>query len=123
MRCPTHALDVDAVEQHRQLGCVHLDRAPVAREARCAKSTDLEPFVIEDQAATIPKENLAAVAAAPQKNEQMPGEEIHPPLPSHDAAQPVVPSAEVHRLNREIDPNTRRKCQHSYRSLPTSAAT
>jgi hypothetical protein len=53
----------------------------------------------------------------------VPGEEIHAPLPSHDAAQPVVPSAEIDGLNREIDPNTRRKCQHAERSLPTSAAT
>lgn len=118
-----HPLDVDAVEQHRQLGGVHLERTAIAREARRAKSTDLEPLVIEDQPAAIPKENLAAVAAAPQKNEQMPGEKIHPPLPSHDTAQPVVPATEVHRLNCEIDPNTRRKCQHGFRSLPTSAAT
>ena len=39
----------------------------------------------------------------------MPGEEIHPPLPSNDAAQAIVPAAEIHRLNCEIDPNTRRK--------------
>jgi hypothetical protein len=52
----------------------------------------------------------------------MPGEEIHAPLPSHDATQPVVPAAEIDRLNREIDPNTRRKRQHDYRSLLTSAA-
>jgi hypothetical protein len=123
MRCPPHPLHVDAVEQHRQLGGVHLDRAAVAREARCAKTTKLEPFVIENEAATIPKKNFAAVAAAPQKDEQMPGEEIHSPLPANDATQPVVPAAEIHGLNGEIDPNTRRKCQHGYRSLQTSAAT
>jgi hypothetical protein len=123
MSCPPHPLHVDAVEQHGQLGGVHLDRAAIAREARRSKSTELEPLVIEDEAATIPKQNLAAIAAAPQKNEQMPGEEIHAPLPSHDAAQPVVPAAEIDRLNREIDPNTRWKSQHDYRSLPTSAAT
>ena len=123
MSCPPHPLHVDAVEQHRQLGGVHLDRAAIAREAWCSKSTELEPFVIEDEAATIPKQNLAAIASAPQKDEQMPGEEIHSPLPTNDATQPVVPAAEIHGLNREIDPNTRRKCQHACRSLPTSAAT
>jgi hypothetical protein len=34
-----------------------------------------------------------------------------------------VPAAEIDRLDRKIDPNTRWKCQHAYRSLPTSAAT
>jgi len=68
---PTH---VDAVEQHRQLGGVHLDRAPVVSEAWSTKSALLEPFVIQNEAAAVPKKNFAAVSSAPQKHKQMPGE-------------------------------------------------
>lgn len=112
MHGASHPLHVDAVEQHGQLGGVHLERAPIAGEARRSKSATLEPLVIEDQAATIPKKDLAAVAAASQEDEQVPGEEIHSPLATNDAAQPVVPAAEIHGCNRQIDPNTRRQRQH-----------
>ena len=89
-------------------------RAPAAALSRAPAAAPRAPAAAQ---------NFAAVGAASQKDEQMPGEEIHAPLPTNDAAQAVVPAAEVHRLDREIDPNTRWKCQQGYRSLPTSAAT
>ena len=103
---PTH---VDAVEQHGQLGGVHLDRAPVLSEPWCAKSATLEPFVIENEAAAIPKQDLAAVGSTPQKHEQMPGEQVHAPLPTDNAAQAVVATTKIDWLDREIDPNARRQ--------------
>jgi hypothetical protein len=108
---PPNPPHIDAVEQHRQLGGVHLDRAAVAREAWRSKFPALQPLIIEDKAATIPKQNLATIATSPQKNKQMPGEQVHPPLPANDATQAVVTAAEIDRLNRKIDPNTRRKRQ------------
>ena len=101
---PTH---VDAIEQHGQLGGVHLDRAPVVSEAWSTKTAFLEPFVIDDEAAAIPKQDLAAVSSTPQKHEQMPGEQIHAPLPADNAAQAVVAPTKIDWLDREIDPNTR----------------
>ncbi len=47
LRTPNPA-HVDAVEQHRQLGGIHLDRAPVMSEAWGTKPAFLEPFVIEN---------------------------------------------------------------------------
>ena len=101
---PTH---IDAIEQHGQLRGVHLDRAPVVSEAWGTKTAFLEPFVIENEAAAIPKQDLAAVSSTPQKHEQMPGEQIHAPLPTDNAAQPVVAPTKIDWLDREIDPNAR----------------
>ena len=101
---PTH---VDAIEQHGQLRGVHLDRATIMSEPRSAKSAALKPFVIENEAATIPKQDLATIASAPEKYEQMPGKQVHAPLPSDNAAQAVVATTKVDWLDGEIDPNTR----------------
>jgi hypothetical protein len=102
---PTH---VDAIEQHGQLRRVHLDRAPVVGEAWSAKSATLKPFVIENEAAAVPKQDFTTVRSAPQKHKQMAGEEVHAPLPTDYAAQAVVATTKIHGLNCEIDPNTRR---------------
>jgi len=99
---------IDAIEQHGQLRGVHLDRAAVVSEAWSAKSATLEPFVIENEAAAIPKQDFAAVSSTPQKHEQMPGEQVHAPLPADDAAQTVMATTKIHGLDCEIDPNTRR---------------
>jgi len=101
---PTH---VDAVEQHRQLGGVHLDRSPVVSDAGSTKSALLEPFVIKNEAAAIPEKNFATVSSASKKHEQMPGEQVHAPLPTDNAAQAVVATTKVDWLDREIDPNAR----------------
>jgi len=101
---PTH---VDAIEQHGQLRGVHLDRAPVASEARRTKTAFLKPFVIENESAAIPKQDLAAVSSTPQEHEQMPGKQVHTPLPANNAAQAVVAPTKIDWLDREIDPNAR----------------
>jgi hypothetical protein len=49
MSCSPHPLHVDAVEQHGQLGGIHLDRAAIAREARRSKSTELKALVTQDE--------------------------------------------------------------------------
>jgi hypothetical protein len=99
--------DVDAIKQHGELRGVHLDRAPVVSEAWSTKTAFLKPFVIENEAAAIPKQDLAAVSSTPQKHEQMPGEQIHAPLPADNAAQAVVAPTKIDWLDREIDPNAR----------------
>lgn len=112
MSSASHPLHVDAVEQHGQLGGVHLDRAAIVGEAWRSKSAALEPLVVNDQASAVPKQDLAAVTTTPQEDEQMPGEEVHSPLSTNDAAQTVMPAAKINGLNRKIDPNARRKRQH-----------
>ena len=100
-----NATHVDAVEQHGQLSGVHLDRATIMSEPWRAKSATLEPFVIENEAAAIPKQDLAAVTTTPQKHEQMPGEQVHAPLPTDNAAQAIVATAKIDWLDCEVDPN------------------
>ncbi len=99
---PTH---IDAIEQHSQLRSVHLHRTAIVGDPRSLKSATLEPLVIENEPASIPKEDLAAVATTPQKHEQMPREQVHAPLSANDAAQAVVTTAKIDWLDGEIDPN------------------
>ena len=102
---PTH---VDAIEQHSQLRGVHLDRATVVGDPRRSETALLETLVIENETATVPKQDLAAVASTPQKYEQMAGEQVHSPLPAHDATQAIVTTAKVDWLNCEVNPHARR---------------
>ncbi len=103
---PTH---VDAIEQHGQLRGVHLDRTTIIGDARSAKAPFLQALVIENEAAAIPEQDFAAVAPAPQKYEEMPGEQVHAPLPADNAAQAVVATTKIDWLDREVDPNARRQ--------------
>ena len=80
---PTH---VDAIEQHGQLRGVHLDGTPIVSNSRSTKAAFLETLVIENESAAIPKQDLAAVSSTPQKHEQMPGKQVHAPLPADNAA-------------------------------------
>src|SRR5579863_9570405 len=95
-----HRYDVDSVEQHRQLSGVERDGGRFVGHARQAKSPALETLVIEDEATPIPEEDLAAVGAAAQKNEEMATVEIELPLPVDDGRQPVVPPSHVHLTGR-----------------------
>lgn len=103
-----HPPNIDAVEQHRELGRVHLDRSTILGEARRSESPALQPLVIENEPASIPKQNLAAIATAPQEHEQVSGKEVHFPLTTHDAAQAIVAPAEIDWLNRQVDAYARR---------------
>jgi hypothetical protein len=104
----SNSTHVDAIEQHGQLRGVHLDRAAVVSEAWSTKSTTLEPLVIENETAAVPKQDLAAVSSTPQKHEQMAGEQVHAPLPADNAAQTVMATTKIHGLDCEIDANARR---------------
>ena len=105
---PTH---VNAIEQHCQLRRVHLDRSTIVGYARRTKAAFFQTFVIEDEATAIPKQDLATVTSTPQKHEQMPGEQIHAPLPTDNSAQAVVATTKIDWLDREVDPNTWRQCE------------
>jgi len=103
-----HPPNVDAIEQHRELRRVHLDRSSVFGDARRSKSPALQPLVIENESASIPKQDLAAIATAPQEHEQVSGKEVHFPLTTHDAAQAIVAPAQIDWLNGQVDAYARR---------------
>ncbi|MGC4095111.1 MAG: hypothetical protein QM756_45765 [Polyangiaceae bacterium] len=122
MRGAADALHVDAIEQHRELSRVHLDSAAVAGDTGRLKSALLEALIIQHQAASVPEQDLAAVAPTPQENKQVTREQIHSPLAANDAAQPIVASAQIDRVQRQVNPHTGRQRQQA-RNLETSAAT
>ena len=100
--------NVDPVEQHGELRRVHLDRSTIFGDARCSESPALQPLVIENESAPIPKQDLAAIATAPQEHEQVSGKEVHFPLTTHDAAQAIVAPAQIDWLNGQVDAYARR---------------
>ena len=72
----------------------------VARDSGHAKAAALQALVVEHQAAAVPEQDLATVATPPEKHEQVPGEQADAPLAANDRAQPIVTTAQIHRLNR-----------------------
>lgn len=72
----THPPHIDAIEQHRELCRVHLDRPSIFGDPQRSEPPPLQPLVIENESASIPKQDLAAIGAAPQKHEQVPSEKI-----------------------------------------------
>lgn len=118
---PFHRDDVDPVEEHGQLGGVDGDGGRVGGHARQAESPALEALVVQDEAAPIPEQDLAAVGAAAEEDEEMAAVEIELPLPLNDGGQPVVATAHVDLADREIDPNARRQRQHGRPSRSAAA--
>ena len=116
------AADVDAVEEHHQRRRVDLDGLPVGCDSWHAETAAFETFVVEDEAAAIPKQDLAPVEALAEEDKEMPIEQRFAPLFADERGEAVVAAAQVNRLSAEEDPNTRRERQHE-RSLATSAAT
>ncbi len=114
---PTH---VDFIEQHRRLRGVHLHCTAIVGDPRGPKSATLKSLVIENESAAIPKQDITAVSLTSQKHEQVTGEQIHPPLPLNNGAQPVVVTAQIDRLHREVDPNAARQRQHLPSALRTA---
>src|SRR5580692_803250 len=116
-------VDVDAVEQHAQLRGVQGDAAGALADARQTEAAALEALVVDDEAASVPEQDLDPVAAAAHEDEQMSRERVHAPLVADDRVETVVAAAQVHRLGRQVDVDTRRQRQHRLRSNVTSSAT
>src|SRR5580704_208320 len=104
----TNVLDVDAIEEHAELSRVEGDPSGSLADARKAEAAPLEALVVDDEAASIPEEDLDPVAAASDEDEEMAGERVHTPLVAHDGKQAIVTAAQVHRLGRQVDMDARR---------------
>ena len=118
-----NVLDIDAIEQHAELRGVEGDAARSLANARKTEATSLQALVVDDEAPSVPEENLDPIPPAPHEDEEMPGEWIHAPLVANDREESVVTAAQVHRLGRQVDVNARRERQHRARSNVTSSAT
>src|SRR5215471_2963973 len=123
-RITRHAAPTESIVQpsSRRRSRVHLDRLAVRSALRQSKHALLQPFEVDNETAAIPKEDLAAVAATADENEQVPSEEVHLPLRTDDCPETLEALPKIDRLRREIDPDARWKRQHE-RSARTSSAT
>lgn len=94
---------VDAIEQHRKLGCVNLHGPTIGGNFRRAEPAPLEPLIVQHQSAAIPEQDFAAVATPAKEHEEVTVEQIHTPLALNDSAQPIVTPPQIHRLDRQVD--------------------
>ena len=100
---------VDPIEEHRQRGSVEPDLRRALSDTREAKTAALQSLVIDDEAATIPEEDLYPVHAPAEESEQVPRVRIVTELRPHRRAEPVVTTAEVNRRDGEEDSERRRR--------------
>src|SRR5439155_17171538 len=104
------SFQVNPFEDHRQLRAIDLDLwtttvKPLERAA-------LEPLVEQPEAVAVPHQQLHAIAAAVEEEEQVACEGIGAEAIAHDLHQAVEALAEVDRLARREDPDARRQAQH-----------
>src|SRR5579863_1820046 len=89
--------DVDAVEQHRELGRIERGSA----DARCdwwdPEFSFLQTFVDQKKTPAVPHQNLRAVRLLADEREQMAAERVQVPT-LDDREQPVVAATHVHAL-------------------------
>ena len=90
------ARQVDAVEQHRKLAALEPRAESVLAKVWEAEAALLEPLVIEDEAAVVPREHLGTVAAPADKDEEVARVEVFLPLVADDGGEPVDGIAHVH---------------------------
>ena len=115
--------EVDAVEQHRELGGVELDAQRVVLKRREPKAALLEALVGEDEAATVPREDLHPVLAPGDEDEEVAAVDVLLPRAAHDGREPVDAVPHVHRLGGEEDPDRPWEQEHlRYPSAATSSA-
>lgn len=100
---------VDTIEKHRQLGAVEANLGRVVRNHWQAETPQLKPFVVHDKAATIPKQDLATVTPAAEKNEKIPCKQVDLPLIADHGAKAIVSPAHINEGCGQEYPNARGK--------------
>ena len=117
-----HARDVDAVEQHRELGGIEA-RGDLRRVDRGQpEAALLETLVVDDEAAVVPGEDLRAVSAARDEDEEVAGEHVLSPAGAHEGDEPINAVPHVDRLRGEEDLDRAGQEKHGYLRAPTSSA-
>ena len=120
---PTHGTQVYAAQEHQKRRRVERHTGGIRRDARENESSDLEALVYENEAASIPVEDLDPVAAPADERKQMAIVRVEFVARANEGAEAVVAAAEIDGLGREVDPHRRRKRQHEGISARTIAAT
>jgi hypothetical protein len=102
--------------------CVEHDAVSTFRDAWHSEATAREALVVDDEAASVPKEYFDAITATSDEDEEMPSIRIELEHTAHERRETVVPSPKVDRRNGEVDLRARRDAQHE-RSAATSELT
>jgi hypothetical protein len=75
IRCPSReraCIEIDPVEEHRELCGLHLDVIPARIDDRKLASAFLQSLQVEDEAGSIPKQDLHLVLRFADEDEQVP---------------------------------------------------
>jgi hypothetical protein len=117
------ASNIETSEQHRELRRVEHDVVCALAKTRHPEPAACEPFVIQDESASVPEQDLDPVAAAADEHEQVSCEWIEREDVSYERAEPIVTAAKIDRLGREEDLHPGGERQHVARTAARSAAT
>lgn len=115
--------DVEASEQHRELGAIEHDAVGTSDYAWHAKAATRESLVIDDKAAAIPEEHLHAIASSTDEDEEVAGERVKTERVLHERVEAVVTPPEIDGLRREEHLRAGSERQHASRTAATRAAT
>jgi len=119
----TSSYEVEAAEQHGEFRPIEHHAVGVRRNGRDPKTTLRKPLVIENETSAVPEQYLDAVSSATDEDEEVTVEGVHPKACPNERGEPVVSTAEIHRLQREVDPDPGCNAQHWRRSAETIDAT
>src|SRR5262249_24093794 len=112
----TASVEVDPVEQHRQLRRLHLDLPRTIVDQRKLEASPLEPLQIKHEAIAVPEEDLHLVLRFADEDEDVSLVRVLPQRAFDNSAQSVDAVAHVDQRRREVDPDARRQPEHQLRS-------
>ena len=115
--------EIETAEQHRELGAVEHDAIGALADPRHAEAAAREALVIEDETASIPKQDLDAINTTTDEDEEVSFEWVHLEACAHERDEAVVAAPEIHGLDGEIDLGADGDAEHQLRSAATSDAT
>lgn len=114
--------EVDAIEEHRQLRGVELRAEGLVVKRGELKAPLLEALVENDEAARVEAENLDAVTALRDEDEEVADEDVFLPLVAHDGAEAVDAVAHVDGLRGQQNTDRPREQQHGQPKAAMSCA-
>jgi hypothetical protein len=94
--------NIDAVEQHGELGGVEVNGVAVERRQREAAA--LKTLVVEDEPAAVEGEDLGSVVPFAEEHEEVTGVDVET-AGGDEAGESVEALAHIGRLGGEKDPN------------------
>jgi len=107
---------IEASEQHRQLGPVEHDAVGPRFDIGHAESALGQTLIVDDEAASVPEEDLHAIDPPADEYEEVPLERIHAESRSHKRGQAIMSASQIDGLGRQVDTRPRRNAQHPTRS-------